>query len=444
MKKRLMSVLLSTALAAGMIGTGGAVMASEGTSEGGVLNIRVWNDEFVSRITDHYPGYEKTGDYTGKIGDVEVNFILNTNQGSVYQDALDQALMEQANVSDDEKIDIFLIEADYALKYVNAAEPVAMTMEELGITEEDLAKQYDYTKVIASDADGNQRGVSWQACSAGLIFNREAAKEVLGTDDLDAVQEAVKDWDAFNETAAKMKDAGYKMTASVNDTYRTYSNNVTKRWVEDGEIQIDDNIMKWIEDSKALVDAGETDTVDLWGDDWSKGFYPEGKVFCYFGPAWFFNFSMASDQEGSIGYDGGWGLVNGPQGYYWGGTWICGAVGTDNPTLVKDVMLTMCTDNDVMKEIAQADSDCVNNKEVLAELAADDSGSLAILGGQNPYEMLAAGAETVDMSNISPYDQGCNEKMQETLRGYFEGTSTLDEALAQFDTAVKELYPALA
>ena len=38
-----------------------------------------------------------------------------------------------------------------------------------------------------------------------------------------------------------------------------------------------------------------------------KGFYPEGKVFCYFGPAWFVNFSMAADTEGSIGYNGGWG-----------------------------------------------------------------------------------------------------------------------------------------
>ena len=69
-----------------------------------------------------------------------------------------------------------------------------------------------------------------------------------------------------------MKAAGYKMTSSVNDTYRVYSNNVTSKWVEDGKINIDDNIMKWVSDSKELYDAGETETYELWGDDWKKGF----------------------------------------------------------------------------------------------------------------------------------------------------------------------------
>ena len=66
------------------------------------------------------------------------------------------------------------------------------------------------------------------------------------------VQESVKDWDAYNDTAKKMKDAGYKMTASANDTYRVYSNNVSSKWVEDGKVQVDDNIMKWVDDSKKL------------------------------------------------------------------------------------------------------------------------------------------------------------------------------------------------
>ena len=52
-------------------------------------------------------------------------------------------------------------------------------------------------------------------------------KEVLGTDDPDEAQKYVSDWDTFNDTAETMKVAGYKMTSSVNDTYRVYSNNVT-------------------------------------------------------------------------------------------------------------------------------------------------------------------------------------------------------------------------
>jgi hypothetical protein len=447
MKKRMMA-LVSMALAGAMVlpmaaMAGETEAAAAAADEGKVLNIEVWNEEFKSRITDHYPGYEKTDDTHGKIGDVTVNWIITPNDDNAYQNNLDTVLPGNADASADDKVDMFLIEADYAKKYIDADANVAMPLKDLGITSDNLSKQYKYTQDVVTDANGDLRGTSWQACSAGLIYNRAAAKEVLGTDDPAEVQKAVADWDTYNETAKKMADAGYLMQSTVNDTYRVYSNNVSGPWVQDGKVVVDDNIKKWVDDSKAQVDAKETTTAELWSDDWSKGFYPDGKVFCYFGPAWLINFSMKADDEKSIAAQGGWGLVNGPQGFFWGGTWICAAQGTDNPSLVKDIMLKMTTDDDIMKEIAQKDSDCVNNKEVLKALASDDSGSNKVLGGQNPYQMLADGAEKVDMSNISIYDQGCNEEFQKAMKNYFDGNASYDDALAQFKSAIVEKYPEL-
>ena len=301
--------------------------------EGKVLNIYCWNEEFKSRITDHYPGYTEVDATTGTIGDVTVKWNITPNDDNAYQNNLDATLLKQADAAADDKIDLFLVEADYALKYVDT--DYTMPVTDLGITDADLANQYQYTKDIVTDSNGVLKGVSWQGCPGVLFYNREAAKEVLGSDDPAEVQKYVADWDTFNDTAKTMKDAGYNITSSVNDTYRVYSNNVSSKWVEDGKINIDENIMKWVDDSKELVDAGETGTHELWSDDWSKGFYPEGKVFCYFGPAWLVNFSMAADTEGSIGNQGGWGATEGPQGFFWGGTWICAAQGTDNPSLVR-------------------------------------------------------------------------------------------------------------
>ena len=104
----------------------------------------------------------------------------------------------------------------------------------------------------------------------------------------------------------------------------------------------------------------------------------------------------------------------------------------------------MTTDKAVLKDIAQKDSDCVNSKTVLAELAADESGNLDILGGQNPYEQLAAGAEGIDLSNLSAYDQGCNEEFQKAMKNYFLGKATKDEAIDMFKKAVHEKYPDVA
>ena len=476
MKKKVISALLATTMVAAMLvgcgsnGTADAPAADDAQTEepvaddaadteepaaddaqteepaaeeGKVLNIQCWNEEFKSRLEDHYPGYEKVDDTTGKIGDVTVKFHITPSDDNAYQNNLDSILPGNADAAADDKTDLFLIEADYALKYTDADVDVAMKLSDLGITDADLSKQYQYTKDVVTDANGDLRGASWQACSAGLIYDRAIAKEVLGSDDPADVQAAVKDWDTFNATADTLKKAGYNITATVNDTYRVYSNNVSKKWVEDGKVQIDDNIKKWADDSKALVDKKETSTAELWSDDWSKGFFTDSPVFAYFGPAWLINFSMHADEEGSIANEGGWGLVEGPQGFYWGGTWICAATGTDNPTLVKDIILTMTTDDAVMKDIAVKDSDCVNNKDVLADLASDDSFGSAVLGGQNPYEMLAAGAENVDMSNISIYDQGCNESYQQAMKNFFDGNASYDEALDQFKKAIVEKYPEL-
>ncbi|MBP3880920.1 MAG: carbohydrate ABC transporter substrate-binding protein [Lachnospiraceae bacterium] len=476
MKKRTLSLILATAMVAGsLVGCGGNTSASSSSApaqepaaeaetpaaeaeaasaadDASIVNIYCWNNEFPNRMMDHYPGFEANdpADSTkgGKIGDKVINFIVTDNKDNMYQNKLDEALAAQATAADKDKVDIFLIEADYAMKYTDPAVNVAMPLDELGITDADLSKQFQYTKDVVTDADGKIRGSSWQACSGGLIFNREIAKQVLGSDDLETVQAAVADWDAFNATAQKMKDAGFKIVATANDTFRVYSNNVSGKWVQDGKIVVDDNVKKWADDSKALVDAGMTTTNDMWSDDWSKGFQAPGDVFCYFGPAWLINFSMGADpskeDDGSIAHAGGWGLVNGPQGFYWGGTWICAAQGTDNADVVKDIILNMTTNDDIMKDIAVKDSDCVNNKDVLTALATDESFGNAILGGQNPYQMLSDGAEKIDLSNLSEYDQACVEEYQNAMKNFFDGNATYEEALDQFFKAVGEKHPELA
>ena len=467
MKKKLISALLATTMVASMLVGCGSKEAAEtpakedaaatedtakddaaeapaadtAAEEGKVLNIQCWNEEFKSRITAHYPGYEEVDATTGKIGDVTVKWTITPNDDNAYQNHLDEALLGQADAAADDKVDLFLVEADYALKYVDTE--YAMNVADLGITEDDVKDQYQYTKDVVTDSNGNLKGVSWQGCPGVLIYNREAAKEVLGSDDPATVQESVKDWDTFLATAKTMADAGYKMTSGVDDTFRVFSNNVTSKWVEDGKINIDPNIKNWVDMSKEMVDAGQTSTAEIWTDDWSKGFYPEGKVFCYFGPAWFVDFSMAADTEGSIANQGGWGATEGPQGFYWGGTWICAATGTDNPTLVGDIMKQMTCNTDIMIDIVKDDNDFVNNVPAMTEMAADTSYSSAVLGGQNPLAMFCAGAENIDLSNMSIYDQGCTEAFYKTMKNYYNGNMSYDEAVDMFYKAVVEKYPEL-
>ena len=155
MKKKLLSVLLSTAMVAALlVGCGEEAPAtSEGESsaadpveseevveEGKVLNIYCWNEEFKSRVTDHYPGYVEVDGTTGTSGDVTVMWNITPSADNAYQNNLDETLLGQADAAADDKIDIFLVEADYAGKYVNTDYSLALS--ELGITDADLANQY--------------------------------------------------------------------------------------------------------------------------------------------------------------------------------------------------------------------------------------------------------------------------------------------------------------
>ena len=468
MKKRTLSLILATALVAGsLMGCGGGSSsapaaepaaeaeaepeaeaeaepaaeadATEGASS--VLNIYCWNEEFKTRVKDHYPGYEEVDATHGKIGDVAVVWNITPNENNAYQNNLDEALLKQADAAQDDKVDMFLIEADYALKYVNT--DYTMPVADLGITDDELANQYGYTKDVVTDANGALKGVSWQGCPGVMIYNREAAKEVFGSDAPEDIQAKFADWDAFVASAAELKDKGYQVVSSVNDTYRVYSNNVTSPWVVDGKINIDANIDKWVDDSKALVDAGYAGTHDLWSDDWSKGFYPEGKVFAYFGPAWLIDFCMAADTEGSIANAGGWAATEGPQGFNWGGTWICAAAGTDNQEQIADIMRQLTCNVDIMTDIVKKDNDFVNNKPAMEAMAQDETYGDAVLGGQNALPMFCAGADKIVMDQITIYDQGCNEEFQKAMKGYFEGTQDKDAAIEAFYKAVVEKYPDL-
>ena len=433
--------LMATTALAGCSKSNNAASGNTDGKEGSVLNIYVWNEEFKSRVTDHYPGYVKTDDSTGKIGDVTVKWHTTPNENNAYQNNLDEALLKQKDAAADDKIDIFLVEADYALKYVDT--DYTMPIKDLGITDSEIADQYKYTQDIVTDSKGVLKGLSWQGCPGVLIYNRDIAKEVLGTDDPAEVQKSVSDWSTFEKTAKTMKDSGYFMVSGFDDTFRVFSNNVSSPWVVDGKVVIDDNIMNWVSQTKTFTDNGYNNQSSLWDDNWSKGFYPEGKVFCYFGPAWFVDFSMNVSDAASIAANGGWAATEGPQGFFWGGTWICAAQGTDNPALVADIMRQLTTNKDVMTEIVKNDNDFVNNKPAMETMAADTSYQSKVLGGQNPLAMFCAGADKIDLSNLSSYDQGCNEEFQKAMKDYFTGNATLDEALATFKKNIVVKYPNL-
>ena len=337
MKKRVICVLLAAVVAAGSLAGCGGKSSDGGASsgeEGKVINVYSWNDEFRKRVEEVYPEVKETstdGTVTTLNDGTEIHWIINPNEDGVYQQKLDEALLKQGRVAADDRIDMFLVEADYALKYVDPEVNVALPISQLGITDADIANQYRYTLEAMTGSDGEIRGLSYQATPGMLVYRRSIAKAVLGTDDPETVGAAVADWDKFYETAEQMKAAGYYMYSGRADTARVYSNNVSAPWVKnDKTVVVDPNMMNWVDRSMEDIESGISHNVPgQWNDEWNKDMGPDSKVFCFFLPAWGLDVCIAPNVKDTAAARD-WAVCPSPQSFFWGGTWLVAANGTDN------------------------------------------------------------------------------------------------------------------
>ena len=453
MKKRVFAAFMATLMVAGSLAGCGSKASSGDNSdaanveEGKVINIYSWNDEFRQRLESVYPEVESTskdGSVTKLKDGTEIHWVINPNQDGVYQQKLDEALLKQADASADDKVDIFLSETDYVFKYTDKDADVAMPLKDLGIDpKKDLGDQYDFTKTTASDSDGVQRGSTWQCCPGLLVYRRDIAKDVFGTDDPDTVAEKVKDWDTMKITAQELKEKGYYTFASYADTFRLYGNSIDESWVAPGDtkIKVDQKIMDWVNTSKEWLDAGYLNSTvkGQWNDDWNKAMSSLSKVFAFLFPAWGIDFTLKPNWDGE---DGQWAVTNPPQEYNWGGSYIHAATGTDNPQHAKDIILALTGDKDNLLTISKDYSDFTNTKTGMQEAANDDANySSEFLGGQNAFKYFAPVAENIKIAPLSSYDQGCVELIQNSFSDYLQGKVTFDKAKENFETAIKERYP---
>lgn len=421
--------------------------AENAAPEGQVINIYSFNDELRNRITAVYSEIESTSEdgtsSTLKDG-TEIRWIINPNQDGVYQDKLDEALSNQLSASDDDKVDIFAAELDYIVKYTDADIEAAMTLESLGINPDtDLADQYDFTKTVASDQNGVMRASTWQACPGVLVYRRDIAKDVFGTDDPVEIGKKTADWATMKATAEELKAKGYYAFSSYADTFRTYSNNMAQEWVtaeNPTTIKVDQKLMDWVSDSKEWLDAGYFDPTvkGQWNSDWYTAMGSSSKVFAFLFPAWGIDTQMVPNWDGEAG---AWAVTNAPLSYNWGGTYVLAATGTDNPQHVKDIILALTGNKENLTTITKKYSDFTNAKSVMETAATDDSFASDFLGGQNPYEYFSDSLASIKMAPLSAYDQGCVELIQNSFSDYFQGQVDFDKAKENFETAIMERYP---
>lgn len=473
MKKKLLSVLLSSAMIASVLagcGSNGggstttpaadntateapaadnsaaAPAADNSAAEapaadvasGDKLYVYSWNTELGERL-ELALGLAGRDDLWNRIE------YVNVGDSGIYQERIDQLL--QAPDAEDYP-DIIAFEAAYIMKYTNSDYTLPIT--DLGITTADLSEMYPYTLDIPTDKrNGSIKGLSWQACPGSFMYRTDLAESLLGVKSPEEMQAKISTWDDFIATAHEIKEKSgdaTRMLSSNGDIAEVFRSNMENPWVDDsGVFRMDPIMEEYMDLAKTLEQEDLTQKTSTWSDEWNAG-PSNDSVFAYFGCTWFLHWTIKANCGGEKVGEGTYGLWNmcqGPMSFYWGGTWLGATAGCSDPAAAGEIMKILCCDTTVLTEVSRQTLDYVNNKTAMKTLSDEGAGAYDFLGGQDFIAVFSPLADQVDVSFMSAYDQTIGNLLDTQLQQYSQGQKDKETAIADFKAAVAEAYPTL-
>lgn len=312
----------------------------------------------------------------------------------------------------------------------------------------------DYTYQAGRDEDGVLRAISYQACPGSVIYRRDIAKEVFGTDDPDEIGKLFSSFDTIVETAKKLQAAGYTIFGDTG-ALRWFSNS-SSPWVKDGEIIVDQDRLDYFD---CAVELYQKEYV-AFAPEWSAAWYAsmagplpmhaewssldevsgnaETQVFSYVMPSWgaLIVRDNAADNKGKFG------VCSGVCSFFGGGTFLTINEYSQHKDAAKQ-FIEYCTLNDETSQwwLTASDGDVVNNLKVLDDNKDYQNPSF---GNQNTYGFYLKELEKVDYSLITAYDDACKDAFGAAIISVQEGKQSKEEALKEFYTVVITQYPELS
>lgn len=386
--------------------------------------------------------------YHGRIGSAEIRWIICHEVGERYLTDLDLSLLDESDPNN--VTDLYIVDALDVQKYADPEYQAAMPLiRDAGLPASDFSAQYAYTKLMGSGDDGVQRAVSYGISPGVFMYDRQAAVDVLGSDDPAGVQAELSDWESFEAVAAKAGEKGYAMLSDWNNSFDAFAVSVSGDWLtETGGVRIDSALRAWTDQSELFKE---------------KGYFAEGER-PVFGT--FISADEIMDLALSAGEDdlaGKYGICAGPAGWYRGGSFIMVNSLCDQRSLTKKLLEEIVFNRDVLRALKE-EGIIPNSKVVLPEKIAGstDPGSdtggpgkaeeakpddrpraiesvSAFLGGQDPYPVFAEAADKVALGNVSVFDKYLCDIYGREFAAYFAGEKEKDAAIRVFYTEVSDL-----
>jgi len=268
------------------------------------------------------------------------------------------------------------------------------------------------------DARGVLRAICYQLPVSVIVYRRDLANEIFGTDDPWQTAMLFCDYLTITETAKKVREKGCYIFSGTDGIENCVC--ASEAWVCDGKLNL----------SKARLDY-----LNAAAEMYQEELLPMGdtpkdeNVFAYSLPAW---------EIPCIDAKGGLGLCPGPGGYM-RGTWIGISAQSENKQRAWEFVEFVALN----EQTAQWSTDttgrplCLKSvQEALRDFESPD------FGGQKIHAFLMDEAQKAGFSP-SIYDKAVSAEFSAVVSALRQGLLTKAEAIDTFLSAVSEIYPQL-
>ena len=426
---RLGLLALAMIMVAGLLMTGGQ-QASPSASGEKKLVIWSFTDELGGMIEEFKKVYP----------DVEVEFTVYPNDDEVYLNRINNTMRSRSQTPD-----VFTGERAWFRQVIEAGywEPLSGAPYNAEGLMDNLVS---YVPDLSRDAQGQITALSWQATPGGLFYRRSIARDVLGTDDPAVVSQWTSDINKFYELGEKIKAyyGGEKFLLSgYSDMSEFIFNRRTEPYVQGSRVVIPATLVEYMELAKEMRENRIEAGAGTWSPPWFSSM-ADASVFAYILPTWGLHYVLKPNAEpeanaGTQEFSGDWGLATPPAPYSWGGTWVGINRNSQNKDLAWEFVRFVGSNADFQENWARTTGDFVANTQVIDRIKSDFSEPF--LGGQNHYAYFAEEVAKVNVSFIGPWDFQIQNAWGDQVDLYANGQKSLDQAIADFGLAVKDIIP---
>ena len=414
-----------------LIGTVFLLLIFSGCQKYTRLTVWSFNDELAQMIDGKEDGREDVlTHYTLSFPDVKIDYsITPVNQ---FQNRLDPVLTSGRGAPD-----IFALDSAFVRKYVESGFLLDLT----DIYTRNKDKLLAYPVQVGSFED-KVYAMSWQTNPGAMFYRRSLARRYFGTDNPQIIQTYFTDFVRFLNSARLIKtrsNGTCVVAASYKDFQIPFFSARQNPWIVNGSLRIDPILDYYFNFAKELYENRWEGRVDPHTEGWLAGIKGELKdengrpveVFAYFLSMEGFR-NILMEYAGNT--EGDWAMIQGPAGWYQGGSWIAAWKGTKSPEAAKHIIEWIAADDEFLKVWALETGKLVSNLTAVNNVI--DSFENSFLGGQNHYADFAEMAKTVNGRLAQSYDDEIQATYMEAVNAFVKGEKSKQQAIEDFKAQI--------